>query len=321
MSLNGYIKSMELKHNFKLILPTGYQNKNNKNLRRCISLHLYCINPVGFFKNGGGISMAKVKIRADVIKYALSKRHSDELFLTEVKTGPSTMSETLRFDALSIKLSWTKPCFTGYEVKVSRNDFLHDDKFIHYRKYCHRLYIVCPKEMIKPEEVPEDIGLMYYNPDRETLFIKRTARIHVIEIPGDLLYYILMSRLDREKHPFFSSQREHILAYLEDKETRDGLSSQFKSKMAKDVDDAKEKVKSLTYELEAYKEKADERDNIVKLLRDKGLIGNWSYDLVEDIKDALIKPFPSELYTAVSKIKNSVEILDKMLSTKKEGQV
>jgi hypothetical protein len=34
---------MELKHNFKLILPTGYQNKNNKNLRRCISLHPYIV--------------------------------------------------------------------------------------------------------------------------------------------------------------------------------------------------------------------------------------------------------------------------------------
>lgn len=66
-------------------------------------------------------------VRADEIKRALSKRHTDDLFLTEVKTSATwSNKELLKFNAFAIKKSWAKPRLTGYEVKVSRADFLND---------------------------------------------------------------------------------------------------------------------------------------------------------------------------------------------------
>jgi len=55
----------------------------------------------------------------------------------------------------------------GFEVKASRADFLKDladkDKQFALRMYSNYFYYVCPKDMIKIEEIPEWAGLMYAN--------------------------------------------------------------------------------------------------------------------------------------------------------------
>lgn len=59
---------------------------------------------------------SKTNVRADEIKRALSKRHTDDVFLTEVKIGKTWGNkELLKFDAFAIKKSWAKPRLTGYE--------------------------------------------------------------------------------------------------------------------------------------------------------------------------------------------------------------
>lgn len=254
----------------------------------------------------------KQKVKAHEITRALRSKYCDGLFLTEVKTGPSTMSETLRFDALVIKPSWTKPCFTGYEVKVSRNDFLHDDKFIHYRDYCHRLYMVCPKNMINPEELPDDIGLIYYNPEKETLSTKRIARLREIDIPGSLLYYILISRIDGEKHPFFSSDREYIESYLEDKAEKRILGQMFKSKLISDVVTSNEALNDMERKLKRFEDKANERDEIVKLLEEKGIIG-WEYDIVGNLRKALESDYPKELINTINDLYKEIDRAKKIV--------
>ncbi|WP_208112793.1 MmcB family DNA repair protein [Aureibacillus halotolerans] len=46
---------------------------------------------------------------------------------------------------------------TVYEIKVSRSDFLRDDKWPAYKNQCHRFFFVCPKDLIKPEELPDEV--------------------------------------------------------------------------------------------------------------------------------------------------------------------
>lgn len=65
---------------------------------------------------------------AEDIKHALARRHKEDMFFTEVKDGP-TGYQYSRIDALAIKISWSKYQLTGYEVKVSRSDFLRDSKW------------------------------------------------------------------------------------------------------------------------------------------------------------------------------------------------
>jgi hypothetical protein len=54
--------------------------------------------------------------------------------------------------------------YVGFEVKVNRSDFLQDDKWEHYLQMCTHFYFVCPKGLIAKEELPDEIGLIYYNP-------------------------------------------------------------------------------------------------------------------------------------------------------------
>lgn len=193
---------------------------------------------------------SKTKVRADEIKRALAKRHTDDLFLTEVKTGATWRNdELLKFDALAIKKSWAKPRFTGYEVKVNRSDFLKDQKWPGYLPHCHCFSFVCPKGLITPEELADEVGLIWYYPDTGALVTKRPAKYRLIEISADLLYYILLSRIESDRHPFFSSHREKIEAYVKDKQARLNLAREFKGKLFDEIAALREKVRELELEL------------------------------------------------------------------------
>lgn len=48
----------------------------------------------------------------------------------------------------------------GYEIKVSRSDFISDKKWEEYLPYCSWFYFIAPKGIIRKEELPTGIGLM-----------------------------------------------------------------------------------------------------------------------------------------------------------------
>ena len=48
----------------------------------------------------------------------------------------------------------------GYEIKVSRADFLQDKKWESYLKFCNWFYFVTPVGIIDPKELPDSIGLI-----------------------------------------------------------------------------------------------------------------------------------------------------------------
>lgn len=64
-----------------------------------------------------------------------------------------------RIDMLSLDYMGGK--VRGYEIKVSRQDFQNDNKWREYLGYCDYFYFVCPADMIKPEELEPNIGLIY----------------------------------------------------------------------------------------------------------------------------------------------------------------
>lgn len=157
------------------------------------------------------------KVTSTDIKRALAEKHWRDFFLTEVKSGPTQLSVPggLKIlDSLAIRKSWTAPCFTGYEVKISRSDFLRDAKFYTYEELCNCLYIVCPKGMIERTELPESVGLMYYDPEKKTITTRKKAIFRKIEYSPELLLYIIFSRLDSDRYPFFSTKQEYFKEYL-----------------------------------------------------------------------------------------------------------
>ena len=72
--------------------------------------------------------------------------------------------ESMRIDGIAIEIY--KRWIRGFEIKVNRNDFLNDKKWIDYSRFCSSLSIVCPAELIKPEEVEAPFGLLWMHPDK-----------------------------------------------------------------------------------------------------------------------------------------------------------
>lgn len=132
---------------------------------------------------------------ADKIVALLRQKHSSDVFVDECKTGSSWFSYSCpRLDAWAMEKSWAHPLTIGYEIKVSRSDFLGDNKWHLYLDYCNEFYFVCPQGIINPSEVGESAGLMWVSKNCARVYVKKKAPYRDIEIPESLWRYILISR-------------------------------------------------------------------------------------------------------------------------------
>lgn len=148
------------------------------------------------------------KVTSTDIKLALKEFHNGKpsYFITECKTCSTYFPDPqglLKFDGLAITKSYTKPNIIGYEIKVSRNDFLQDNKWHLYLQYCNEFYFVVPKGLVKKEELPDHVGLIYFNPDTKGLRTVKKALYRQIEEPVGVYKYIIFSRLEEDRIPFY----------------------------------------------------------------------------------------------------------------------
>lgn len=243
------------------------------------------------------------KVTSVDIKRALAEKHYKDFFLTEVKSGPTLIDSpgVLKIlDGLAIRKSWTSPCFTGYEVKVSRGDFLRDAKFYTYEELCNCLYIVCPKGMIDRTELPETIGLMYYDPERKTLQTKKKAIFRKIEYNPEMLLYIIYSRLESDRYPFFSTKQEYFKAYLDGKCDNRVLANSIKTKMAEEnarLERQLEAMQGFERQYETYRE-------IMRVLHKHNIYG-WRSNCAKELDDVLSRKCPVD----ISKIVEGMEAI------------
>jgi len=257
------------------------------------------------------------KPSAHLIKHALSIKHKGDFFLTEVKNGPTwTSSNLLILDAVAIKKSWTKPCITGYEVKVDRGDFRGDEKWQYYLDYCHKFSFVCPKGLIQPDELPEEVGLIWYNPEKKSLYTKRKAAYRTIEISTEMLYYILMSRIENDRHPFFSRKREMLEMWVEDKIARQELAWRIRCKYLEEIENINKEKQKLERECEKLKNKARRFDQIETILNEHGIeCGRWD-NWEQKLRYQLQNGIPLKANYLITDIKKSLEILEKIIQNK-----
>lgn len=155
-------------------------------------------------------------ISSSKIVESLAAKHSEDVFVPECKDGPTqTGAGHLRLDAWAMKKSWSNPCVYGYEVKVSRSDFIRDDKWHNYLNYCNSFYFVCPKGLIKPEELPEEAGLIYCL-ETGKLFTKKKAPFRQVAIPENLFRYLLMCRVRIQREQMYGEAKISRLEYWKD---------------------------------------------------------------------------------------------------------
>lgn len=251
------------------------------------------------------------KVTSTDIKLALAEKHYRDFFLTEVKSGPTqiAVAGSLKIlDGLAIRKSWTNPCFTGYEVKISRSDFLRDAKFYTYEELCNCLYIVCPKGMIDRTEVPESVGLMYYDPDKKTITTKKKAIYRKIEYSPEMLLYIIFSRLDSDRYPFFSDKREYFEAYLTGKNDNRVLSHAVRAKIVQDnarLESELERLRGFEQQYGAYKA-------LIKVLHNHGIWGYRGKDIADELDKILSRKCPEDITDIRRSMEHTVNRLKQM---------
>lgn len=260
---------------------------------------------------GGGGVVVPEKVTATDIKIALAEKHWKDFFLTEVKSGPTqlAMPGGLKIlDGLAVRKSWTNPCFTGYEVKISRSDFLRDAKFYTYEELCNCLYIVCPKGMIERTELPESVGLMYYDPEKKTITTKKKAIFRKIEYSPEMLLYIIFSRLDSDRYPFFSEKRQYFEEYLAGKRDNRELAHAVKTKLVKDnarLESELEHVAQFRQNYGIYKA-------VQEVMHKHGIWIFRADQAAEELDKALTRKCPEDISSVRQSMEHIVERLKRM---------
>jgi hypothetical protein len=129
---------------------------------------------------------------AESINGLLRQRHVGDLYVPECNAG-SAFAGCRRLDAWVLKTTWSPMTTIGYEVKVSRGDWMRDNKAHEYRDFCHQFFFVAPVGVILPQEVPEGCGLIVAGA-RLLTKVKAEYRPPDPEKLNRLLVYVLMSR-------------------------------------------------------------------------------------------------------------------------------
>lgn len=83
------------------------------------------------------------------------RTHNNGVFFSMFEAG----LDGRRFDL--IRIDPYRNYIRIFEFKSCRADFLSDRKYKKYLKYCHTLTFVCPREVIRKDDLPSGIGLMW----------------------------------------------------------------------------------------------------------------------------------------------------------------
>jgi hypothetical protein len=97
-------------------------------------------------------------------------------------------------DAWVMAKSWANPKVMAYEIKVTRSDFLGDEKWRGYLGSCNEFYFVCPPKLIQPDELPTEAGLIWTSINAARLYTKKKAPYRDIEVDETVFRYVLMCR-------------------------------------------------------------------------------------------------------------------------------
>lgn len=259
-----------------------------------------------------------MKITAKTILHALHTKHSSDVFVSECKTGPSQLTSSGRLDAWAMKKSWSNPLVIGYEIKVNRADFLHDEKWRSYLDYCNEFYFVCPSGIIIKNEVPTEIGLIYISSTGTRLYTKKKATYRNIQIPEEIYRYILMARVVIREDWTCRTSREFWERWLEQKEKDIEFGHRVGERIRKEI---KEKISKVESENRELKERIESYNKLVKFLESLGINFEetyFSYFVEQRIKN-LFDAIPPELKSSLRNLKRNLLEFEEELA-KLEGE-
>lgn len=250
-------------------------------------------------------------MKAYEIKKALSERHTKDYFLTEALCGSAGSQ---RFDAYAIAKSWAHPKYTGYEIKISRGDFLQDDKWRGYLPLCNEFYWICPKDLIKKEEIAEGCGLIYVYP--ETFAMRRVVKAQFREIghPVEILLYALFWKEKSNRYPFFNDRAEYFEAWLKNRE----LNWQLGDKVSKAIREELDKLRNVQYKNEQLEKDLVSFNKLKELLRQESCRFYDDTEMLKEVTKRLRVTVPNDFLRSLKNIQeDSGRLISRLTSSEK----
>lgn len=253
-----------------------------------------------------------MKVTAQHLLDLLEARHSSDVFVAECKTGQSYGTGLLKLDAWAMKRSWSKPWSFGYEIKVSRSDFLRDDKWPAYLDYCTDFYFVAPAGLIHPSEVGEQSGLICASKNAKKLYVKKRAPRRQLVVPEDLYRYILMCRTKVGREHSGETNAEYWRRWLQTKKENRETGGRVRWQIAEMIIRAKAKADEAAKRIETVKQREELVSRVASRL---GIQWFWGEDDVEKRLSALRSGYPDPM---IDKVRSAVSALNALLDEGEE---
>ena len=263
------------------------------------------------------------KITATTILNLLLKKHNKDICVPECKAGSSWSAEkTPRFDLWAMKRSYTKPMTWIYEIKVSRQDFLKDDKWQSYLPYCTDFYFVAPSGIIDKSEVPEQAGLLLTSKTGNKLYCKKKAPHRNVTIPDSVFKYILMSRTEIVNSTYGNVNNcKDMQSFWQDWLKEKNLKQQLGYHVSRKIRSIyKTNIELVQMQQKQLERKIKRLKNVKRILEELGLNhANLDYNYEQKIKDRIAKineGFPEKgiikhLESSIVNLKNTITVIKK----------
>jgi len=193
---------------------------------------------------------------------------------------------------------------------------LRDSKMHLYLQYFHEFYVVCPAKMIDKREIPDSMGLIWYNSETKQLQTKKKAEYRKMVPDPDVLWYILMYRMQPDRYPFHNDKKEYINDYIADTAEKHSIGRIFSSKLAQTIG-------RLQTENERLSRNGDYQQIIkdIQAVLSKHNIHVWRSDeMAEQIDKGLERKCPVEVETALLQIEAARRTLEQMTKAIKEEE-
>lgn len=250
--------------------------------------------------------MAKGGYIAKELVDLLASRHSKDVFIPECKDGPTHYTSHVRMDAWAMNKSWAHPVVSAYEVKVSRADFLKDNKWPAYLPLCNQFYFVAPVGLIDVSELPAEAGLLTASGkgDGARLLTKKKAPHRDITIPEEVYRYILMCRVTTAPENEFNrmDNAEYWRQWLREKGEKQKLGRRVSQRIAQRASEIEAENYRLKRENEAYADLEKWLEAMGHRVTDWGLQTN-----LDDRLKAQQSVFDAALINAMREARNKID--------------
>ena len=224
-----------------------------------------------------------------VVKF-LARKHTKDMFFTEVKDGPTqAVRNHSKIDALAMCISWSNPRIVGYEVKVSRSDFLRDNKWQSYLPMCNQLYFAVAPGVCNISDIPDVCGLIQLTANTKGLRTIKKAPWRDIEPPVNMFLHLMFKHIG----PYWEQDKSYRRAerllgddrlqvyndYLAGKADMKDVGMRVSEKLANDISAMRQEIKRLKFSLDDQSKARDELRSI------RGALGLClSDDILEAVK-------------------------------------